>query len=90
MPRRTIAMSFKTRFLVPPAACLCLTMFGAGCDNSRVNEAGSPVPEGSAASAPKDAQPPPQSYKEYYERTQKATPPGKGAALAKPKDESKK
>ena len=82
-------MRFKTKFLVLSAACLSLTVLASGCDNSSINE--SPSAAGTAnAAAPKDAAPPPQSQKEFYERSQKATPPGKGAAVAKPKQESPK
>jgi hypothetical protein len=82
-------MRFKTKFVLLSAACLSLTVFASGCSNDSVNEPGAP-PGSANAAPPKDAQPPPTSYKEYYERTQAATPPGKGAALAKPKDEPKK
>jgi hypothetical protein len=83
-------MRFKTKFFILSAACLSLTMFGAGCDNSSVNES---KPAGSATAnvaPPKDAPPPPKDYKEYYERSQRTATTGNGAAPAKPKDKSNK
>jgi hypothetical protein len=82
-------MRFKTKFIMLSAACLSLTMFGAGCDNSSVNES-KPAAGTANVAPPKDAPPPPKDYKEFYERTQKTAATGKGAAPAKPKDESNK
>jgi hypothetical protein len=77
-------MGFKTKFFMLSAACLSLTMFGSGCSNSSVNESAPPAGAANVA-PPKDAQPQPQTYKEFYERGQGANAPGKGAAAAKPK-----
>jgi hypothetical protein len=88
LSRRTIAVRIRTRFFALPAACLSLAVFGTGCDNSSVNET---TPAGTQAStaAPANNAPPPKSVKEYYERTQKATPPPKGVVAPKPKEEKK-
>jgi hypothetical protein len=79
----------RTRFFVLPAACLGLAVFGTGCDNSSVNET---KPAGTQAStgAPANNVPPPKSVKEYYERTQKETPPPKGGVAPKVKEKEKK
>jgi hypothetical protein len=83
-------MRFKTKFFMLSAACLSLTMFGAGCDNSSVNESKSAGSGTANVAPPKDALPPPKDYKEYYERSQKTATTGNGAAPAKPKDKSNK
>ncbi len=75
---------------VLPAVCVSLAWFASGCSNSSTNESGSSGATGSAAAAPaKDAPPPPNSVKEFYERSQtaKTVPPGK--ATPKPKGVSK-
>jgi len=69
-----------------PAVCVGLACFGSGCENSSVNESGSPAASGSATAAPaKDAPPPPNSVKEFYERSQtaKTVPPGKATPTTK-------
>lgn len=83
-------MRFRTRFLALSAACLGLTIFVPGCDNS-TNESGSTGKEGTGPSTYKDGGAPPVSQKEYFERLQKekaATTKGgaapKGGAAAKP------
>jgi hypothetical protein len=70
VPRSMIAMRFKMRLFVLPVAYLSLVMFGSGCDSSTVNESKSP--ETATATLPKDAPPPPATYKEFYERQLKA------------------
>jgi hypothetical protein len=72
-----------------PVVCLSLACFGSGCDNSSVNESGSPAASGSATAAPaKDAPPPPKSIKDYYEQ-QKANAPASKKATPTTKGESK-
>jgi hypothetical protein len=75
-----IAVRVRTRFLALSAACLGLTTFVSGCDNSTVNESGSAGKEGTGASTYKDGGAPPQSQKEYYERLQKENEEKKTAA----------
>lgn len=74
-----------TRFLVLPAACLSLTMFGSGCGNANVNESGSTGVTGASqvSGEVKPSEPPPSNYKEFYEREQKQNALKKGGAAKK-------
>jgi hypothetical protein len=69
---------------VLPAVCVSLAWFASGCSDSSTNESGSSGATGSAAAA-KDAPPPPNSVKEFYERSQtaKTVPPGKATPTTK-------
>jgi hypothetical protein len=75
---------------VLPAVCVSLAWFASGCSNSSTNESGSSGATGSTAAAPaKDAPPPPNSVKDYYERSQAAQPASTGKATPTTKGVSK-